>query len=158
MEENDALFLDGNPDEAQLREAQQRFMARAEQHEAEREMLLGPKYRQWQEYQETLGQRYRLAAVQSTLALGGAPLNQEQADAVLAALVQEQRRQHQQQLQAQRAPAAVLSAGGMVATDASTNMFQAQEDWLKQQEQSNERLLNAVKSRLSSEQFERLKE
>ena len=159
MEDNDALFMRGNSDEAQLREAQERFHARAEQQRMELETYLGPKYQPWLEYQHTLGQRHRLAAVQSTLALGGAPLNEAQAKSVLGALVQEQRRQQQQiRTQLGSTNAAGNTVNALVAMESSAAPFPGHEEWLERQEQSNERLLNAVRSELSSKQFDQLKE
>lgn len=159
MEESESMFLQGDqPDEAQVRAAQERFQARAEQQRMELETYLGPKYEQWVEYQQTLGQRHRLVAVQSTLALGGTPLNDKQAKTLLSALVQEQRRQQQQWTQVPATNVSGNAADGMAVVNSVGGNFPGFEDWLEQQEQSNERLLNTVRSDLSSKQFQQLKE
>jgi hypothetical protein len=153
-EQDESLFLDarmGN-DEARMREARERMEERMRQQQAEIEMHLGPaNYQKWQDYQQTLGQRHRLASMQSQLALAGAPLDAEQSGALLAALVQEQRKQQQ----AQAGANAVQPVGGSWH---SYGPVPGQEEWITAQEQSNERLLAAIKSNLSSQQAAKLEQ
>ncbi len=152
MEHDESLFLARTgDDEARMREAHERMQERMRQQQAEIEMHLGPtKYQKWQDYQQTLGQRHRLASMQSQLALAGAPLNAEQSGALLAVLVQEQRKQQQAQ--------AGANAGQPVGSWQPYGPVPGQEEWITAQEQSNERLLAAIKSNLSSQQASKLEQ
>lgn len=153
MEHDESLFLARTgDDEARMREAHERMQERMRQQQAEVEMHLGPtNYQKWQDYQQTLGQRHRLASMQSQLALAGAPLDAEQSGALLAALVQEQRKQQQAQ--------AGANAGQPVGSFwHSYAPVPGQEEWITAQEQSNERLLATIKSNLSSQQASKLEQ
>lgn len=153
MEHDQSLYLaEAGDDETRMREAQEHMQERMRQQQAEIEMHLGPtNYQKWQDYQQTLGQRHRLASVQSQLALAGAPLDAEQSDALLAALVQEQRKQQQ----AQAAANTGQPAGSFWH---SYGPVPGQEEWITAQEQSNERLLAAIRSSLSSQQASKLEQ
>lgn len=153
MEHDESLyFARAGDDEARMREAHERMQERMRQQQAEIEMHLGPtNYQKWQDYQQTLGQRHRLASMQSQLALAGSPLDAEQSDALLAALVQEQRKQQQAQ--------AGANTGQPVGSFwHSYGPVPGQEEWISAQEQSNERLLAAIKSNLSSQQASKLEQ
>jgi hypothetical protein len=152
MEHDESLYLArAGDDEARMREAHERMQERMRQQQAEIEMHLGPtNYQKWQDYQQTLGQRHRLASMQSQLALAGTPLDAEQSGALLAALVQEQRKQQAQ---------AGADTGQRVGSFWHSNgPAPGQEEWIKTQEQSNERLLAAIKSNLSSQQASKLEQ
>jgi hypothetical protein len=150
-EYEESLFLaQTENDEGRMREAHERMQERMRQQQAEIEMQLGPaNYQKWQEYQQTVGQRHRLASMQSQLALAGTPLNAEQSGALLAALVQEQRKQQQAQSAAGTARPVGWQPVGVVP---------GQEEWIEAQAQSNERLLAAIKSNLSSQQTSQLEQ
>lgn len=64
----------------------------AARQQALRDALGDTRYRRWTDYQQTLPGRLELARWESTLALAGAPLTQEQAQSLLPVLVEQQRR------------------------------------------------------------------
>lgn len=137
-------FFRNRPDamrelEATLRERQLRHL---EQIEAE----LGSSVRQkWAEYQETIGQRHRAASLQSQLTAAGSPLDAQQSQALLDALLAEQRHQTND-----------LSGGGWntaFASSATLNASIDPSDWLRAQEESHQRILAALAPKLNGEQL-----
>ena len=126
---------------------------RQKRYQQEIEAQFGPNVRQkWTEYQETLGHRHRVAALQSQLALAGTPLDTEQSKAVLNVLVEEQRRQVGGPAQANASV-----AGAFVPFPGAVNTFDTDlTEWMQNQERSHERMLSALQSNLTPEQIERL--
>lgn len=148
METQDNFLLAQNATESSIREAQRIAEQRQQQQQIEVEALLGPtKYQHWQEYQATLGQRHRTASIQSSLAMAGTPLNAQQSETLLSALVEEQRRQQ----------ATALASGGASAMAMAGSGSAAEEEWLKSRERSQERLIASLQSTLSAEQISHLR-
>jgi hypothetical protein len=150
MVEQSTLYVDDDPTE--MRRAQEAAMERRRQQEAELESQFGPEVNQkWQEYQQTVGQRHRVAQMQSSLALAGAPLNAEQSKTVLDALVTEQRRQMDE------ASSKSSNQSGW-APFPGAGMNGDPTEWVKNQERSHERILDAVSPSLSSQQLAHLED
>lgn len=142
----DVLFDGSDPQRAQqaLQEGHQR-------QQEEIEMQFGPEVRQrWQTYRDTLAERHRAAALQSELAMAGVPLDQQQSQALLDALIDERRRQTQEL----RATAAELDAFTPMGRAAPMDPVK----WLESHEQAHERVLSALQSSLRPEQLARLEE
>lgn len=118
-------------------------------HRQEIEAQFGPYVRQrWTEYQETLGHRHRIAALQSQLALAGTPLDAEQSKAVLNVFVEEQRRQVGEHARTNAGAAGAFMRFPGSDTDLT--------EWMQDQERSHERMLSTLQSSLTPEQLERL--
>lgn len=136
-------------DPAAMKKAQDAITQRQQRYQEELDAQFGPSVRQkWAEYQETVGARHRVAAMQSQLALAGAPLNAEQSKAVLDVLVEEQRRQMQEHFSDNAARARL----GFSSPDAASDPT----DWTQGQERSHERVLSSLQSSLTSEQIEHI--
>lgn len=152
----DSMVRDPSDAEA-VRKAQEAFMQRQQRHQEEIDSQFGPSVRQrWAEYQETLGQRHRVAALQSQLALAGTPLDAEQSKAVLNALVDEQRRQTQEHMNAQAGLARVGFVSHPGAVSSGMDWALNAKEWAQSQERSHQRVLNALQSSLTSEQIEHI--
>lgn len=105
---------------------------------------------EWTEYQETIGARHRLGAVQSQLALAGAPLDAQQSKAVLNALVEEQQRQMQEYATAIGSRSEIrYTADSGVASPPDWNVT----DWTQNQERAHERMLSSLQSSLTRDQL-----
>src|SRR5690606_2585548 len=85
------------------------------------------------------------------LALAGAPLNAEQSKAVLNALVEEQQRQMDGQINGNANMGSVQLGFRPFPTADGT-------DWLQKQERSHERVLSALQSSLTSQQLDQLEQ
>ncbi len=149
--EDSTFYGSEQPDPAAVEEIQRQIQQRHRQHQMEIEVQLGPAtYAKWQTYQETLGQRHRVAGLQSTLALAGAPMNAEQSKAVLDALIEDQRRQQNAFASTTGTQAGIFVDPAMQSAD--------MDRWLAEQERWQERLLTSLESVLTSEQLEHLKQ
>ncbi len=135
-----------------MKKAQDAIAQRQQRYQQEIDAQFGPGVREkWTEYQQTVGQRYRVAAMQSQLALAGAPLNAEQSKAVLNALVEEQQRQMDGQINGNANTGSVQLGFRPFPTADGT-------DWLQKQERSHERVLSALQSSLTSQQLDQLEQ
>ncbi len=110
-------------------------------------MLGGTKYAQWQDYQQTRGARTQAAQLGTTLASAGMPMSDAQMRPLTAALITEQKRQRDdmQTLMRDIGPA-----------DAQ-NQARLQEMFLKRQEESNRRILEAAAPHLNAQQLAALR-
>lgn len=150
MEHQDARMftIPGAVSEQEMREAQRLAEQRFQQQQTELQNHLGANYQKWQEYQQTLGQRYRVASVQSALALQGTPLDSAQSRALLNALVAEERRRS--------SDTAALAYQPPATTPEA--IVKQQEEYLAIQERSHERVIQALAADLTSEQLSHLKD
>lgn len=144
-----------DPTDTQAREkAHDALAQRQQRQQQEIDEQFGPGVRQkWTEYQESIGARHRLGAMQSQLALAGAPLDAQQSKAVLNVLIEEQRQQMQAFANASGARASIRSMGigsTMGATDWNVT------DWTQNQERAHERMLSSLQSSLTQAQLERI--
>jgi hypothetical protein len=115
--------------------------------------LLGPaRYVRWQDYERTRPQRLQAASIASTLARSGRPLNQEQQQAVLRALIDSQTL-HQRQL-ATSLPANAINLADAAAPDFSARLRELS---VKSLEDSRRRILEAVAPHLDTRQLETLR-
>lgn len=149
MEQASDVIWDAS-DPASARTAEQAMLERQQREQAEMDAQFGPNtYQKWTDYQQTLGQRHRLAAMQAQLALAGTPLDAEQSKAVLDALVAEQR---QQMRDAGSNQLGAATAVGMVGFGPVPGMSDL-DTYVKQQERSHERLVSSLQSTLSPQQL-----
>lgn len=149
MEQQDTrmFMVPGEVTEQDLREAQRLAEQRYQQQQTELQNHLGANYQKWVEYQQTLGQRHRVASVQSELALKGTPLDSAQSRALLRALVAEEQRRHSDM-------SALSNYSGAPTPE---SILKQQEEYLAIQERSHERVIQALAADLSSEQLSHLK-
>ncbi len=147
------MAWDQNDSEA-MKKAHDAFTQRQQGYEQEIDAQFGPSVRQkWVEYQESIGARHRLGAMQTQLALSGAPLDAEQSKTVLNVLIEEQRRQTQEQPGGSGARASVrYGPAGAVASPPDWNVA----DWTQNQERAHERMLSSLQSTLTREQIEHI--
>jgi hypothetical protein len=153
MENQPEYVFTDTPAPAAMQEAQRVVQQRQQQQQSEVETLLGSaNYQKWQEYQQTLAERHRAAAIQSSLAMSGAPLDNQQSKALLTALIEEQRKQ-QREMPSAGYPAALVIGGNVSSNDVS-----AEEQWLKVRESSYERMVESLDSSLTTQQLSHLQE
>jgi hypothetical protein len=120
-------------------------LARNQQNELESQ--LGPaRYQQFKDYQQTLGARQQVSQLRTTLSTAGYPLSDDQAAPLLATLTAEQKRRTEE-LRARASPTLGDPRG----------QLDFQEQNLKTQEQSNQRVLDAAQSYLTADQLAALK-
>jgi hypothetical protein len=141
--------VNGAPDEATIREQQRAFTEMKRRNDAELAAALGPKYGEWQAYQENMWSRSQVTRLRETLAGSDEPLRQDQIKPLVQALAREQ-----QQMQVTRARPQV-PPGGRMTPDMQLRM---QEEWLERTAQSHERIRNAVSSLLSPAQLQQLQD
>ncbi|HTQ35844.1 MAG TPA: hypothetical protein VMH77_02305 [Steroidobacteraceae bacterium] len=111
--------------------------------EAQIAALLGDKYPQWQEYQNTLPARQQVNSLQGVLGTGGDKLSDTQSEQLISALAAEQQRINQD--------------AGNLAPASGDN---AQERWQQQQQrtaQNNQRLVDAASAYLNAGQLDSYK-
>lgn len=144
-----------DPSDTQAMEkAHDALAQRQQRHNQEIDAQFGPGVRQkWEEYQESIGARHQLGAMQAQLALAGTPLDAQQSKAVLNVLVEEQRRNMQEQFDAIDARANIrYSSNGVVTTAPDWNVS----EWTQNQERAHERIVSSLQSTLSREQIEQI--
>jgi hypothetical protein len=149
MEQRPFFAMDGTqPDQAAIREQQRVFEETRRKNEAELATALGPKYGEWQEYQQNMWSRSQVMRLKETLAASDEPLRQDQIKPLVQALAREQQ---QMQMSSMR--------GQQYGTKPSPeNQLRMQEEWLERTAQSHERVRNAVSSLLSPAQMQQLQE
>jgi hypothetical protein len=139
------LAANGNQDQAALEERSRRQQAlRREQEEALRAML-GGKYPQYQDYQQTLPARQRVTSMGSQLAQAGLPLSVAQTKSLTTAMVAEQQRQMQE---ARTTPPTVPV--NPTDPDARAKMM---EEMFKRSEDNNRRLVEAAAPHMNAAQL-----
>ncbi len=140
----------GTPDQAAIQEMGRRQQAlQREQEESLRDML-GSKYTQWQDYQQTRPARSRVTSMGQQLAQAGMPLTDAQSRALTTVMISEQQRQRQD---------AMLTARPAGLNPADPD-FQAKmmEDSLKRNEENNRRMIEAASPHISAKQVAALRE
>jgi hypothetical protein len=116
--------------------------------------LLGPeRYRRWQDFERTRTQRRQAAGFASTLARAGLPLRQEQQQAVLKALVDEEAL-YRQKMRA-TVPAGAINLADVRDADFSSRLRDLAQDSL---EDNRRRTLDAVAPLLDARQIEVLRQ
>jgi hypothetical protein len=140
---------DGSPpDQAAMREQQRYFAELKRKNDAELAAALGPKYSEWQDYQQNTWSRSQVMRLRESLAGSDEPLRQDQLKPLVQAIAREQQ---QMQMSSMRAQYPSGSAG----PEAQLRM---QEEWLERTAQSHERIRNAVSSLLTPSQLQQLQE
>jgi hypothetical protein len=142
---------DGSPpDEAAIREHHRALQEIQRKNDAELAAAMGSKYRDWQEYQQTMGARQQVMRLRETLAGSDEPIRQDQVKPLVQAMAREQ------QLSQHQAPAIRRSIPGtQVSTDDTLRM---QEEWLERTTQTHQRVRDSVSSLLTPSQMEHLQE
>jgi hypothetical protein len=84
-----ALSNNASLDLATVEEMRRRQEALQRQQDESLRTMLGGKYSQWQEYQQTVGARRQVRALAQQLALAGAPLSETQTRSLTAAVISE---------------------------------------------------------------------
>jgi hypothetical protein len=143
--ETTLLTINGTQDQAAMEEAsRRRQVMQREQDEALRAML-GGKYTQWQDYQQTRPARSRVTSLGTQLAQAGVPLTDAQTRSLTTAMIAEQQRQTQEaRLMPRTAPV------NPADPDARAKML---EENLKRTEDNNRRLVEAAAPHISAKQL-----
>jgi hypothetical protein len=136
----------GPPDENAILEQQRISQAQRRTNEAEIAEVLGPKYNQWQEYQNNGWARSQVSQLRQTLAITNEPIRSDQVKPLVEAIAREQ----QQMTRGFRTP---LPQGS--AMDAQTQVSLA-EEMLERSAQSHQRIRDAVTGLLTPTQLEQL--
>jgi hypothetical protein len=137
------------PDEAAMREQQRVFEDMRRTNEAELSAALGSRYRDWQEYQQTMGARQQVMSLRQTLASSSEPMREDQIKPLVQAIARDEQA-------AQRMPPITRSVPGAQVANGDT--LRMQEEWLERRTQSHERIRNAVSSLLTPSQMQQLEE
>jgi hypothetical protein len=141
--------MDGSaPDQAAMREQQRYFAEMKRKNDAELAAALGPKYSEWQEYQQNTWSRSQVTRLRESLAGSDEPLRQDQLKPLVQAMAREQQQIQMNSMRSQY-PA------GVAGPEAQMHM---QEEWLERTAQSHERIRNAVSSLLTPSQLQQLQE
>ncbi len=137
---------DSGLDRAALREQQRIMQEQRQRNEDEIAALLGPRYRDWQEYQQNGWSRGQVTRLRHTLALSTDPLRPEQIKPLVDAIAREQRQLG--------SPAAMPG----MTNGRPTPEMQARwvEDMVERTRQSHERIRVAVSGLLSPSQYDQL--
>jgi hypothetical protein len=142
--------MDGSqPDEATIREQQRVFEETKRKNDAEIAAALGPKYSEWQGYQQSMWSRSQVMRLRETLAGTEEPLRQDQVKPLVQALAREQQQMQTNTMRSQIPP------GGRMTQETQLRM---QEEWLERTAQSHERIRNSVSSLLTPSQLQQLQE
>jgi hypothetical protein len=124
----------------------QRMQAQNRELEDSLRTMLGNKYSQYQDYQQTRSARTQAVTLGSQLTAAGQPLSDAQSRALTTAMIAEQQRQRQQPQAAPLAPPAANS------TDAQARTVLLLEDSLRRQEETNRNVLAAASAHLNASQ------
>jgi hypothetical protein len=142
--------FDGSmPDEAARRELHRFAEESRRKQEAELASVLGPKYGEWQQYQQNAWSRSQIMRLRQTLATSDEPLRQDQIKPLVQALASEQ-----QQMQMNTLPVQVPPGGRMTAE----MQLRTQEEWLERTAQSHERIRHVASNLLMPAQMQQLQE
>jgi hypothetical protein len=138
-------------DPAAMAELQRKFEERNRANQAALAQVLGPDGMQrWQDYQSTMGSRFRARQLSQALDAAGMPLNDDQKRSLRHALADHER---QMQQEAQNYAAKMSQAGPLSAQD----RIKMAEEQLERTESYYERARTAVAGILSSEQLDQYK-
>jgi hypothetical protein len=143
-----APFDGSPPDQAAIREQQRVFEELKRKNDAELQAALGPKYSDWQAYQNSMWSRSQVMHLREALVGSAEPLREDQLKPLVQALSREQQQLQTNTVRAQH-PA------GLAGPEAQLRM---QEEWLERTAQSHERIRNAVSSLLTPTQMQQLQE
>jgi hypothetical protein len=144
------LTANGNPDQAAMEEMSRRQQAMQREQEDSLRAMLGGKYGQWQEYQQTRSSRTRVTSMGSQLAQAGMPLTDAQSRALTTALIAEQQRQRQ-------SPPLMPQTAGLNPNDPDFRVKMMEES-MKRSEENNRRMLDAAAPHVSARQLAALRE
>lgn len=108
----------------------------------------------WKDYQSTLGQRWQLEQMRSTLSAQGVPLNDDFSKPMLKAMAEAQ----QQEIQEYIAASQVVRAGAVASRLSPTVAFEGvnAEQMIEQTKKRNQRTLDAISSYLTPAQRQAL--
>jgi hypothetical protein len=112
-QESAALMLSGGQDPAATRELQRKLVEAQRAQEAKLAALLGSKYPKWEDYQSTVAARQQVDQLRRTLGASGNPLNDAQANQLVAAFAAEQRRSNKE-IRAWSISAAAINSPNMM--------------------------------------------
>lgn len=145
MEERPMLpNFDGTPPtEAEIQERRRAFEEQRRKNEAEIAAVLGPKYNEWEQYQQAGWARSQVAQLRQSLAVTDEPLRPDQVKPLVDAIAREQKQ--------------VLSTR-MTPTTSNDPMARVRmaEEWLERTAQSHERIRAAVSGLLTPAQYQQL--
>ena len=141
-------------DQAAMQERSRKFAEQAAENqrknEAELVARLGQdKLQEWKEYQSTIGMRYTLENMKSTLAANGLPLNDDLSKPMLKALAQTNQAEASESLSAVTRGGAASLARVWTGSNFDGNSMERQLELTKKR---NQRMLDAISPYLSFEQ------
>lgn len=141
-----------SPDDPSVLEMQRAMQEQRQRNETEIAALLGPKYRDWQEYQQNGWSRSQVTRLRHSLALTDEPLRPDQLKPLVEAIAREQRQINTQPLSGAPGTYAI----GANAIPPPQMQARWAEDMLDRTKQSQERIRRAVSGLLSPSQYEQL--
>jgi hypothetical protein len=148
MEQRPRFGRMGPPTEDEVRDMQRTFEEQRKNNEAEIAALLGPKYSEWQQYQQSGWARMQVSNLRQALALSNEPLRTEQVKPLIDAITREQQ---------QLAPRAQGLNMGATGRPTAEMMARWTEERIEQTKQAHERIRLAVSGLLSPSQYEQLR-
>jgi hypothetical protein len=146
-------------DDSDPARARPKWQQLQQQSEAELRAVLGDKYQAWKDYQSNMMAYQQVEQVRNTLATSGLALTQDQAQALIKPIAEEQQRAAQDYArEAQNARDAARNASQSEARPPGTVMFsvEQQENQLKHAAESNQRVRDAAVGILTSDQLHQL--
>jgi hypothetical protein len=134
------------PDPAVMQDSARRRMEMQGRHDEALSNMLGGRYTQWQDYQQTRGARQQVVQLGRALEGAGLALTSDQSRSLTDAYVAEQRRMRDERQQL----ISSLTQGGTM------DQNRMREEQLKLQAESNRRTLEAARPHLSAQQYSAL--
>lgn len=131
------------PDPVAMEESGRRRLEMQRRHDDALTSMLGGRYPQWQDYQQTRGARQQVVQLGRTMEGAGLPLTAEQSRSLTDAYIAEQRRMRDERQQLM----ASLTQGGAM------DQNRMREEQLKLQAESNRRTLDAARPHLNAPQY-----
>lgn len=154
-ETSDAVIWDeqSSTDPAKLQAAQRKATEQYNANEAELKTALGePKYREWQEYQNTAPARWQSTQLRTSLANAGVPLDPSLAKPLMK-VFQEQQKLEQQRLQQQVATHAKGASQGFITSASGVNVVGLMTNSVESLAQTQRRQREALARVLTPEQL-----
>jgi hypothetical protein len=140
------IFEKGQPDPEKMQEAGEQSAAAREVRNQELRETLGPgRYKKFEDYEKTIGERMALEQVEKQLAAGGTPLAAGQSQSLLEIMKQERL----------RTPPTTLNSANpdQTAQLAALRSDTALDEWNKSQEAFNRRILDRARPLLNADQL-----
>ena len=160
MENMGAYNWNEQPDAAKMQEINRKAMELQRANEAELKSALGEaKFREWQDYQGSMGARYEATRLRASLASAGMPLDENQVKPLVKVLQDQQRKQMEEHVAAARTAAGAqvgfITEPGVYTGGNSIELMDKSMDLMAQSQKKQREALSRV---LTPEQLKAIEE